>query len=397
MTKLATALSKGKNASSVAEKAVEKAKKKLDGKKVDLSIVYASADYDLQPVVDTVRSLTDNAPLIGCTTGGEFTEEKVDSKSIAIGLISSDKMKFYTAMAEGVSKGEESALTKISREFPEEVEGFPNKSAIVLIDGLAGKGAEIPIAASNILGMDFILAGGAAADDLKFEKTFVFCDNKVLTDAASVCMIASKTPVFTGVQHGHKPLSRPLKTTKTENNILYEVNSRPAWEVWKEETAEHAKSRGINVKELSDATEIGAHLIRYEMGLSMGSGQYKIRVPLSKNDDGSLNFACTIPNNREFHIMKSEKKDQIESAREAARLAKESAGEAKIAGALIFDCVCRGIILEDSFREAVSEFKNIFGDEVPLLGWETYGEICMNPGSFSGFHNTSSVVLLLPE
>jgi hypothetical protein len=47
------------------------------------------------------------------------------------------------------------------------------------------------------------------------------------------------------------------------------------------------------------------------------------------------------------------------------------------------------------FYSGVDQFKNVLGD-IPILGWETYGEICMEPGQFSGFHNTTSVVVLIP-
>jgi methyl-accepting chemotaxis protein len=94
--------------------------------------------------------------------------------------------------------------------------------------------------------------------------------------------------------------------------------------------------------------------------------------------------------------MKSEQQKQIDSARKAMEQAKQQAGDTPIAGALVFDCVCRGLILEERFSEAVEEFKKVLGPNVPILGWETYGEVCMHPGEFSGFHNTTSVVMLLP-
>lgn len=397
-TKLVTGLSKGKDARETATKAVEIAKGKLGDEKIDLAVVYSSAKYNYQEVVDTVRQLTDGAPLVGCSTAGEFTEENVENQSIAVGLISSDRMKFFPALVEGVKEDEVAAMKTLIDKLPlqEEIAGYPYKGALIFIDGLAGKGEEISVAASNVLGIEVKLAGGTAGDDLKFEKTFVFCEDKVASNAASICLIASKSPLFTGVKHGHIPLSKALKATKSKGSVLYEVNNRPAWEVWKEETKEAAKEIGIDVEELKNPTEIGSFLIRYEMAIPVGD-EFKIRVPLSKNDDGSLNFACTIPQGITFHIAKSEKPRQIKSAYEAVMLAKKEAEEkgVKLAGGLIFDCVCRAIILGEDFSKAVGQFKQVLGD-APFVGWETYGEICYAQGAFSGLHNTTSVVLLLP-
>jgi len=393
-TKLGTGLAKGENSPEVARIAVETAKKNLGEEKVDLALVFCSAKYNYQEVVDTVRQLTNNASLIGCSTGGEFTQDRVEKESIAVGLISSDIMEFSTAFAEGLKEDEVATMKELAESKPQTTEEYPYLAGILLIDGLAGKGEEAPANFFNMLETNIVLGGGAAGDDLKFENTFVFCDDKVSTNAASLCYILSKSPIFTSVKHGHTPLSEALKVTKVKGNILYEVDGRPAWEVWKEKAGEDAKKIGIDVDKLTNPSEIGIFLVRYELGIPIGE-EYKIRVPLSKNDDGSLNFACTIPEGITIYITKSPKEDQIASARTAMEIAKQRAGDTKLAGALIFDCVCRAIILGEKFPSAVEEFKKIIGN-IPLLGWETYGEICLRTGDFSGFHNTTSVVMLLP-
>ena len=86
-TRLATGLSKAKESAVAAKEAVMMAKEKLEGGRVDLSMVYASTEYDYRKVVDTVRKTTNNAPLIGASSAGEFTEERVERKSVAVGLM----------------------------------------------------------------------------------------------------------------------------------------------------------------------------------------------------------------------------------------------------------------------------------------------------------------------
>jgi len=352
-TKMATGLSKGEDGIKVAQEAVEIAKKKLGEQRIDLTIVYSATNYNYEDVVATVRKFTQNAPLIGCSTGGEFSQVS-----------------------------------------PKNAE-YPHRAAIIFMDGLAGKGEEIAIAAVNALDIETKLVGGAAGDDLKFKQTFVFCNDLVLADAVSICVIDSKTPFYTGVKHGHIVLSETLQVTKSQGSVLFEIDNRPAWEVWQEKTAVDASKKGIDVHKLNETTEIGNHLICYEMGIPMGNDDYKIRVPLSKNKDGSLNFACTIPQGLSFNIMKSVKEKQTESANKAVSLALSEVPEnTAIAGALIFDCVCRGLILGNDFYMAVDEFKKVLG-KIPLSGFETYGEVCYVKGEFSGFHNTTSVVFLL--
>ncbi len=404
-TKIATGLSKGEDGVVAAKEAVLQAKEKLGGGRVDLSMVYCSSKYDYQKVVDVVRASTNKAPLIGCSTAGEFTEDKVEKGSIAVGLISSDEIKFFTAMAEGIREDPEVVVRSLANKLPDKVEGYPDLTAILLIDGLAGVGEEMAVLTSYAFDHVFVqkgrFVGGAAGDDLQYKETFVFSEDKVATNSACICLFASKMPLFSGVKHGHAPLSRPLKITKAKGNIVYEVEGKQPWEVWKEETAQAAKKSGIYVEKLKDTAEIAQFFADHDLGLvTEKEGEYKIRWPIGINEDGSLIFSCGIAEGAVFRIMDgSNLEKQINSAEEAAREARrnaENAGYSDFAGILVFDCAVRQLTLGDRFSEAVDRFKKVLPG-VPLLGWETYGEICLEPGQFSGYHNTTSVVLLIPQ
>ena len=84
------------------------------------------------------------------------------------------------------------------------------------------------------------------------------------------------------------------------------------------------------------------------------------------------------------------------SAREAARRARSGLGSKNAAGALVFDCICRNLILKQDFSRAVAGIVDELG-RVPLAGFETYGDIALRAGDMSGFHNTTTVVLAFPE
>jgi len=394
-TKMVTAIEKGGETGATVQKLVETALSKLGDLPVSLSLIYCSSEYDYQVVVDTIRERTGKAPLLGCSSAGEFNEDSGVSQGMTLALISSDTHRFYTSLGRELQKDPMACVMEAKAKLPEKVEGFPHHSALLVHDGLVGRGEEAVLSATLSLGPAFRFAGGSAADDLKFEETHIFVDDMVRGDAFGLCMIASQQPPAIGFKHGHRPYSDTLVSTKAEESVLYEVNGLPAWEVWKDVLREKAMELSIDVDAITDPSDVGQFLIRYELGLSTGK-DYKVRVPLSKNDDGSLNFACTIPSGASFKIMESKIDDQIESARVAATNAMANMEGRKIAGALIFDCVCRGIILGDRFYEGVEQIKNVVG-HVPLIGFETYGEICMEMGQLSGYHNTSTVVYLLAD
>jgi methyl-accepting chemotaxis protein len=160
--------------------------------------------------------------------------------------------------------------------------------------------------------------------------------------------------------------------------------------VWREVASERARSVGLDPD-----GKPGAFLLRFEAGLRVG-GEFKVRAPLAPQPGGGILFATPMEEGTVFHIMESDGSAQIESALVAATRAREALGGTRVAGALVFDCICRKLILEDSFGGMLRQVSESLGG-APLAGFETYGEIAMNSGDMSGFHNTTCVVLAFPE
>lgn len=395
-TKIGTMILKGEDSFSVGKEAAEKAMKKAGIKSPGLTVVFASSRYDYQAVIRGVREATHNAPLIGCSSAAEFSEEKVEKDSVVCAVIKSDTHKFFTGMGRGLREDEFKALKEASANMPAAPKDYPYLSAIMLVDGLAAKGEESVLAALNALGPNVKFCGGAASDELQFKETNVFTDDTVATDAVSLSLVASRIPVAIGVKHGHSPISPPLTITKAKGNVVYEIDGKPAFEVWKEYARHNAKGIGIDVDKLSDPQTLGVFFTRYEAGLLTGT-DYKIRwLGATPDTKGPILFPCSMNEGIVVRVMESPKQAQIVSARKAAENALAACKGIKLAGAIVFDCVCRAIILEQDFGQALDEIKGVLGD-IPLIGFETYGEIAMEIGQLSGFHNTTTVILLIPD
>ncbi len=296
----------------------------------------------------------------------------------------------FSGIGRGLKKDPEAAVRQALEGLPRELHGYPHRAALLLLDPLAGAGEEATLLAATMLGPDVRLAGGAAGDDLKMKETLVACGAQAATDSVVIGMVFSKHAIGVGVRHAHAPISPPLTVTKAEAGTVVTVDDRPAWDVWREYTRAFAAKAGIDVDALPEA-EVGQFLLRYEAGLSAGSG-YKVRAPLTRNQDGSINFACAIPEGAVIRITESDATRQLQSAREAARAAREQLGNGPVAGAVVFDCICRNLILGSQFSRAVRGISEELGG-APIAGFETYGEIALDVGDMSGFHNTTSVVL----
>jgi len=390
-TTVATALAKG-TVDSVARELVETLRTGLYGAEPQLVLVFASPEQPLSSLAPLVAKQFPTATLLGASTAGEFTESRVEKNSTAAIAVAGD-YRICAGMGCGLKTNPEAAVASALNGLPTELRGYPYRTALLLLDPLAGNGEEAALIAASMLGEKVALAGGAAGDNLRMIATEVACGAEARGDALVIGLIYSKSPLAIGVRHAHRPLSPPLRVTKAEGAIVYEVEGRPAFDVWREQTKEHAKSVGIDVYAMP-AEDEGGYFLCYEAGLSTGS-EYKMRAPLSRNADGSINFACGIAEGAVIRITESDAPRQIDSAFQAARIARDKLSGKKVAGAIVFDCICRNLILGAQFETATSGISKELGG-VPIAGFETYGEIALDAGDMSGFHNTTSVVLAFP-
>ncbi|MFP8954647.1 FIST signal transduction protein [Natrialbaceae archaeon A-arb3/5] len=394
-TSVGTALVAGDTTESPGERAATKALSQLPGERVDFCQVFCSVEYDFDRVLADVRRVVGpDAAVVGCSANGSFTQEGCGT-GVTVGLVESDSLSFYTGLGTGLRENVSRAVREAVADLPSAVDDHPYAAAINLHDGLSGVGEELALVTQQKLGPEVSIVGGSAADDHRLEATYVFHDDEVVEDAVVLAMIGAQQRPAVAVAHGHEPLSGPVRVTHSDGPVVYELDGDPAFDVWKDAVRDRVREAfGVSIDELDhDDTRLQEILCEFEFGINQGE-QYKMRWPWTEGDDGAMHFAVDVPEGTVLRVMHGRPEAQIESARETARRALRDAGDVEIAGGFIYDCACRRIALGDEFETAVGEMADELG--VPFAGFETYGEICMGPGQFSGFHNTTTVALLLP-
>lgn len=372
---------------------VEQIRARLEGSPPALLLVFASMKQPLDAVLPALSKAFPDSVTLGASTAGEFTESGDTKDALCVVAVAGD-FRIVAGLGGQLSSDPEAAVRAALEGQATSMHGYPHRTAILLLDPLAGHGEETTLLAAAALGDDVALVGGAAGDYLAMKETFVGTGSRVSSNAVVIAQIFSKSPLGVGIAHGHRPISEPLTITSAEGNVVKTLEGRPAWDVWREKTADNAAARGIDVHQISEA-DIPGFLLQYEAGLSVGE-DVKVRAPLMLHPEGAIGFACGMPQGTVFRITESEPQRQVDSARSAARQARLALGGAEPAGAVVFDCICRNLILGERFADAVRAISEELGGR-PIGGFETYGEIALSVGDMSGFHNTTSVVLAFPR
>jgi methyl-accepting chemotaxis protein len=368
--------------------------RELGEKKPALIVCFCSMKQPLAAVLSAVQRRFEGAAVVGSSTAGEFTETgEHPGAAVAVALVGD--FKAHAAMAENAREDTDGAAKAVASALPARAEGYPHRTALLLFDGLAGVGEEMTLACAEMLGLDTQVAGAAAGDDWSLQGTVVGAGGRAATNAVAIAVIDSRVPLGIGVAHGHRSTGRRVRVTRSEGSVVHELDGKPAWQRYVELT----RDLGITQQNVDpDTIEDGGKRLQffawYQTGIDLGDS-YKNRTPLSLLDGGAMAFACGIPEGTEMEVLSSDCEAQVESARAAARQAIARLGGAAVAGAIVFECACRQVYLGGRFSEAPRAVAEALGG-VPIAGFEAYGEVALNVGDFSGFHNATTVVLAFP-
>jgi hypothetical protein len=373
-------------------KATQGALASLGRTKPTYGFLFASPNLDLRAALARSKELS-GAEIIGCTTAGEITGSGPTQGGVAVMLVASDSTT-RVQMATGLKANPERAARDLASELATTKRAAAgrehrNLTTVLLTDGLAGTGERVvsELYESRIQSGTQIV-GGAAGDDGKFIATMVGAAGKASVDAAVALHVFSAHRWGIGLKHGLRPTTKQMRVTKADGNVVFELDGQPAFAAYER----HAAARGVELT----AENASAYMIANELGVHFFERIGRARAPLSVGPGGSLVCAAEVPRGSMVSILDGEADSMVSAARAAAEEARESLNGATAAGVLLFDCVCRGMILKDEFRREVAAVRSVFPD-VPMAGFLTYGEIARSHDKLDGWHNATAVVAVIPR
>jgi methyl-accepting chemotaxis protein len=373
------------------DEALRIAQARLAGAKASYGFAFVGPNHSLGIALSRAREATGAVPFVGCSTAGEFDERGLLHGGVVVALVAANESACSAAFASGLKGRAGTLADELSRSEKALREGADARdkrclTTVLLTDGLAGTAEQLVTELRDKQPSGAQIVGGAAGDEGAFRATYVGAGSRADTDAVAALFVLTKRPWGVGVGHGLRATTKPMKVTRAEKNVVYELDSEPAFQVYKK----HAAARGVTLTTANAAP----YLIGNELGIHFFDRVTRARAPLSAGADGSLTCAAEIPRGAMVSILDGEPSSMVEAARVAAEESKSRLG-GEAALVLVFDCVCRGMILKQGFQQEIDAVRSVF-KETPVAGFLTYGEIARHEGNLDGWHNTTAVVVAIP-
>lgn len=346
-------------------------------------------------LLEEIRSEYPKAHVMGCSTAGEICGTHVYDSTLAATAISFDHVQFRGNQVElDVVGNSFNAGEYLARSLPAAVssiaEGSENKlyHVIVLSDGLKINGSDLVRGLTSNLPESVTVTGGLAGDGECFGETLVFWDSDPKKNTVAVLgLYGDKLRVGYGSMGGWDPFGPERLITRSNGNILYELDGKSALGLYKKYLGAHAK-------------ELPASGLLFPLSIRSKSREAGlVRTILSVNEhDQSMTFAGDVPEGAYARLMKANFDRLIDGAVGAAKTSRTAIGSTSPDLAILISCVGRKLLLKQRVEEEVEGVRDVLGDHTVITGFYSYGEISpFASGEKCELHNQTMTITTISE
>ncbi len=343
-----------------------------------------------QLIVDSIfneqlKAYFPNAIIALTSTSGEIIQETVCDNSIVITALCMERttLQAYRISIRDYSDSYAAGFS-LSKYFATKDLAY----IMLLSDGSLVNGSLLIKGFNENIDSRIPITGGLAGDGTNFNDTVVGLNN--IPSEGEIIAIG-----FYGdaLRIGHASIGGwemfgPKKTiTKSDGNILYEIDHKNTLEVYKEYLGKYAA-------DLPSAALLFPLSIQNEI-----KNQELVRTILRiDNEKDSLIFAGDVPMNTSFRFMKANFDKLIDAASNAAILASTFHAPIQPQYVLRISCVGRKIILNNRIDEEVEAVVDSLNKNSIVSGFYSYGELSpFNQSSSCQLHNQTITITTFAE
>ncbi len=395
--KAGVGMSRHHNPKVAGREAAEQALEKAGLSKPDFVFMFGSIGYDQRSLVRAVRETTGGAPLSGCSAEGTIDGDGADESnfSVVVTAISSDEMRWTNGFATGLRADPRDAGKRVAQDLLPHLSAetiglfvFPDGVSLSLEHFFAG--LEGTLSSERFLPM---WGGGAGNNYIFGEPTYQYCDDEVVSDGVSYALLSGKAQASWAISHSLIPIGGERKVTRSQGNVIYEIDGKPATEVLNEYLPEGALADERNWSRYAYSLALTSKAPSY-----MKDEEYIVRgVPQLNLTDGSVTVQTEVTEGTSVWFSSRDKEKITAGLDRMAAQIKEQLGGAQPKLVFQFECSTRGKLMfrEQEKLQLLKRLRQSVDPDVPWAGFYTEGRELGPVEKHNDPHLLTSVVLAL--
>lgn len=361
---------------------------KFQDRAPDFLFLFATVGHDIPEIIRGIRSTGNDIPLCGCTGSGVISDTGCDEATHSVGLmgIRSENLRFTPFIFPGLSSGPEKIGGKIARIIKSQgLSGNDRKLLFLFADGLTINADALFRGLNNALPYHVDMVGGTAGNDFQSDKTHQFFNEDVCNDAVAGVLLHGDFNYRIGVTHGSKPIGLFRTITRSEANMIYEIDNAPALDLL------------IDFIGKERVKDFGQTLNLFELGESFEGKGYSEdilnRAILGVDEEQrGIRLAVEIPEGTKVRITRRDMDLVVQKTREMAETLTRSMMSPDQAAYFYFNCSGRGSYLFGAPEPDVDALREGIGPNKAMIGFFTFGEFAP-VREHNHFHNYTGILV----
>ncbi len=328
----------------------------------DIFFLFVSPLFkDIDGFVQKLKQKFPNSLITGCSTSGEILDTVVEDDSVVL-----NALKFEKTTIELVSEDVTDARSsyEIGQSLIQKLQKDKLRHVLVFSDGLNINGADLVngMKDSGLTGVS--VTGGLAGDGSDFKKTFTIFNDKVSERlVVAVAMYGDSLTIGFGSHGGWDSFGLERRVTKSDKNVLYEIDGKPALELYK-------SYLGDKIDELPGSALLFPLSIRLD-----DTTKPLVRTILGVDEESqSMTFAGNVPEGSMVRFMKANV-DRLITGAETSAVGCQEIIKDEPEFAILISCVGRRLVLKQLVEEELEAVREVLGGRPVMTGFYSYGEL----------------------
>ena len=351
------------------------------------TLVVAFGDRSVEAehqAVDELATAYPSSVIVGCSTSGQIAGTELRDDVVSVAVARFERTRIALAAAEMSTPA---ASASAGSALAAQLAGDDLRAVFILSDGLQVNGSELVRGLVEGLEPDVVVTGGLAGDGDHFERTWVIDKGRLRAGrTVAVGFYGESLQIGYGSQGGWGIFGPERVVTRSEGNVLYELDGKPALAVYRRYLGELASG-------LPATALLFPLAVRAQPG-----GEQLVRTVLAVDEDAqTMTFAGNVPQGWLAQLMRSSAGRLVDGAAHAAAMSASAPQNGGPTLAIAISCVGRRLVLGERTEEEIEATAESLPDRSQLVGFYSYGEIAPGSTGFCDLHNQTMTVTTLAE